>query len=77
MSVFWLKFLIHSFFCFVLWFFFFVTISEQRIKTFGIVSTFVATRSGLTRFKDYRSKDEIKMLDDLPFYHKYDRFVLL
>ncbi|XP_027206254.2 voltage-dependent calcium channel subunit alpha-2/delta-3-like isoform X2 [Dermatophagoides pteronyssinus] len=48
---------------------------EQRIKTFGIVSTFVATRSGLTRFKDYRSKDEIKMLDDLPFYHKYDRAI--
>ncbi|KAH9520918.1 Voltage-dependent calcium channel subunit alpha-2/delta-4 [Dermatophagoides farinae] len=48
---------------------------EQRIKTFGIVSTFVATRSGLTRFKDYRSKDEIKMLDDLPFYHKHDRAI--
>ncbi|KAF7492014.1 Voltage-dependent calcium channel subunit alpha-2/delta-3 [Sarcoptes scabiei] len=48
---------------------------EQRIKTFGIVSTFVSTRSGLTRFKDYRSKDEIKLLEDLPFYLKHDRAI--
>ena len=34
--------------------------SEQRIKTFGIVTSFLATRSGLTRFQDYRSSDEIR-----------------
>ena len=34
--------------------------SDQRIRTFGIATTFVATRSGLTRFNDYRRPEEVR-----------------
>ncbi|CAG2100560.1 unnamed protein product [Medioppia subpectinata] len=49
---------------------------EQKLKMFGIVTTFVATRSGLTRFEDHRTDEEKKnsSSDTLrPFFDTYTK----
>ncbi len=41
---------------------------------FGIVTTFVATRSGLTRFEDHRSEAEKRdSTGDKPFFETHTR----
>ncbi|XP_054168613.1 voltage-dependent calcium channel subunit alpha-2/delta-3-like [Oppia nitens] len=49
-------------------------IEDQKLKMFGIVTTFVATRSGLTRFEDHRSKEEKKNNTfERPFFDQFTR----
>jgi len=47
---------------------------DQKIKMFGIVTTFVATRSGLTRFEDHRSEAEkLNSTGERPFFDTHTR----
>uniref|UniRef100_A0A1W7RAW1 Voltage-dependent calcium channel subunit alpha-2/delta-3 n=1 Tax=Hadrurus spadix TaxID=141984 RepID=A0A1W7RAW1_9SCOR len=46
---------------------------EKLVKPFGIVTTFVATRSGLTRFEDYRTEEEKDNSTEKPFYELHTR----
>jgi hypothetical protein len=47
---------------------------DQKIKMFGIVTTFVATRSGLTRFEDHRSEAEkLDSTGERPFFDTHTR----
>jgi hypothetical protein len=47
---------------------------DQKIKMFGIVTTFVATRSGLTRFEDHRSEAEkLESTGERPFFETHTR----
>lgn len=46
---------------------------DKIIKLFGIVTTFVATRSGLTRFEDYRTEEEKDNSTEKPFYEAHTR----
>lgn len=46
---------------------------EPMIHMHGIVTTFVATRSGLLRFNDYRSKEEKENSTEKPFFETHTK----
>ena len=50
---------------------------EQKLQMFGIVTTFVATRSGLTRVEDHRTEEEkLNSTEDRPFIETHNRYYI-
>ncbi|XP_022243201.1 voltage-dependent calcium channel subunit alpha-2/delta-3-like [Limulus polyphemus] len=48
---------------------------EKVLKMFGMVTTFVATRSGFMRFEDHQSPEEIANNTERPFYDVHTRAI--